>query len=90
MRSANLSQNRRKLDMNRTIQAQQNHQSNFTAKQAMMKMHYQSLNPPKPLSQSVTHRFSQNPYGNQHLAMNLQQQQVHPQPYLLGKDANEK
>lgn len=76
MRSANLSQNRRKLDMNRTIQAQQNHQSNFTAKQAMMKMHYQSLNPPKPLSQSVANRFSHNPYGS-HLAMNMQQHQAH-------------
>ena len=55
----------------------------------MMKMHYQSLNPPKPLSQSATNRFSQNAYGAQHLAMNLQQHQVQP-PYLLGRDANEK
>jgi len=32
MRSANLSHTRRKMDMSRTIQAQQNHQSNFMAK----------------------------------------------------------
>lgn len=88
LRNANLSQNRRNLDMSRTIQAQQNHQSNFAAKQALIKMQYHSLNPSKPLSQSVANRFSQNNYGNQLVPGTGQQ--LLPQPFLLTRDATEK
>lgn len=74
--------------MSRTIQAQQNHQTNFAAKQAYLKMQYHSLNASKPMSQSVANRFGQHQFGPQ--LMQAPGQSMMPQPYLLQRDQTEK